>query len=258
MSLAAAVALLAFFLARRDKPLRVLSFIMIASLVLWSIAIGYIRYALHLELIAGILIVLAVAALVSAKESSMRALRMSLAGLLCLSLGVQAFLAMRYVRDTEWSQRPTLFQRPDIWKANARYTLRDHDLRSFLAPPDQKRIDEVDVWIETGSKANGMQLLLNRRAPIIGVRNGEHFVTRVSNERFAETLDRAAGKRAFTLCFAEDLESALGHLKSRGLEAAAQEPLTLPFYSPGNRLDLVLIEVAGIARAAELARTRPL
>jgi hypothetical protein len=129
---------------------------------------------------------------------------------------------MRYVRDTEWSQRPTLFQRPDIWKANAPYTLRDHDLRSFLAPSDQKRIDDVDVWIESGSKANAFQVLLNRDAPMIGVRNGENFVTRVSNERFATALDAAAGKRIFTLCFAYDLESALVHLKSRGLEAASR------------------------------------
>jgi hypothetical protein len=132
--------------------------------------------------------------------------------------------------------------------------LRDHSLRQFSPKPDRTRFAQVEVWIESGIKTSGFEMLLNDKAPVIGLRSHESFAVRAGRVRFVQALERAAGKRMFTICFAEDLGQSLEFIKLRGLVAGAQTPLQLPFYSPDIRLPLILIEVTGAEQAAAIMR----
>ena len=241
-------ALLALALAWRDKELRRLSFLAVAGLFLWSVATGYIRYALFFELLTGAILVMLI--LHAMKKKSQIVLAVILLG----SLGAQAAFACHYVGKTEWSGRPTLFHIPAAWKREAQYLLRDHSLRRFSSKPDRTRFAQVEVWIESSMKTSALEILLNDKAPVIGLRSWESFANPESRLRFVHALERAAGKRMFTICFAEDLSQSLEFIKVRGLLAGTQTPLQLPFFSPDVPIPLFLIEVTGAEQAAAAMR----
>jgi hypothetical protein len=246
--LGAAGALAGVVLAWKDKQLRGLCFLTLAGLLLWSAASGYVRYAIFLELTAGAILVMLVADLMMKKWQ----LGLALVAL-CL-LGAQAALACRYVGKTEWSGRPTILKLPAAWKRETQYVLRDRSLRLFSPKPDRTRFAQVEVWIESSMKTSALEILLNDRAPVIGLRSHESFAVREGRVRFLQALERAAGKRMFTICFAADLAESLEFIQLRGLAAGAQTPLQLPFYSRDISLPLILIEVRGAEQAAAAMR----
>ena len=249
LSLGFVAAFIAWFVAWRDVQLRRLSFLTLAGLLLWSVGTGYIRYALFLELLAGVVLVML--AVQTIKERRL----VPIAILVLCSLGGQALLACRYTAKTEWSGRPTFFKYPDAWRREAQYLFRDRrSLASFSPKTDRVRFSEVEVWIESSIKTASLEILLNRKAPVIGLRSYEGFANPESRRRFVTAIEHAAGKRMFTLCFAEDLPDALGTIEKRGLVAGAQSPIDLPFYSPDYRLDLIMIEVSGAEEAAAAMR----
>ena len=235
-------------LAGKDRQLRGLCFLTLIGLMLWSAASGYVRYAIFLELTTGALLVMLVAHTVKKQWQ----LGLGL-GIVCL-WGAQATMACRFVAKTEWSGRPTIFKYPSAWKRETQYVLRDNSLRAFSPKPDRTRFAQVEVWIESGIKTSGIQLLLNDKAPVIGLRSHESFAVREGRQRFVQAVETAAGKRMFTICFAEDLAQSLEFIKLRDLVAGAQTPLQLPFYSRDIPLPLILIEVSGAEQAAAAMR----
>jgi len=248
LSLGLIGALLALALAWRDVTLRRLSFLTLGGMVLWSAQSGYIRYALFLELLAGALLTMLV---VNAMKKKWQ---LGLALILLCSLGVQAALACHYVAKTEWSGRATIFQFPAAWRRETQYLLRDHSLRSFNPKADRTRFGHVEIWIESSMKTASLEILLNDKAPVIGLRSEESLANPEGRLRFVNAIERAADKRMFTLCFAGELNASLECIKSRGLIAGAQTPIDFPFYSPDYRLPLILIEVSGAQQAAVAMR----
>jgi hypothetical protein len=242
-------AFVAWLVTWRDVQLRRLSFLMLAGALLWSLGTGYIRYALFLELLAGVV-------LITLAVQTMKDRRfIAIAILVFSSLGGQALLACHYTAKTEWSGRPTFFKYPDGWRREAQYFFRDRrSLASFSPKADRVRFGEVEVWIESSMKTASLEILLNRKAAVIGLRSYESFASPESRRRFIAAIEHAAGKRMFTLCFAEDLSDALGTIEKRGLIAGAQTRIDLPFYSPDYRLDLIMIEVSGAEQAAAAMR----
>jgi hypothetical protein len=249
LSLGFIASLLAWIVAWRDPQLRRLSFVTLAGLLLWSRGTGYIRYALFLELLAGVV-------LVTLAVQTMKDRRLLVIALLVFcSLGEQALLACKYTATTEWSGRPIFFKYPDAWKREAHYLLRDRrSLASFSSKTDRVRFADVEIWIESSIKTASLEIMLNRKAPVIGLRSYESFASPESRRRFITAIEAAAGKRMFTLCFAEDLPDALLTIEKRGLTAGAQTPIDLPFYSPDYRLGLIMIEVSGAEQAAATMR----
>jgi hypothetical protein len=241
-------ALLALALAWRDVTLRRLSFLTLGGMVLWSAASGYIRYALFLELLAGALLLMLVVSAMTKKWQP------GLALIILCSLGAQATLACHYVTKTEWSGRATIFTFPAAWKRETQYLLRDYSLRSFSPKVDRTRFGRVEIWIESSMKTASLEILLNHKAPVIGLRSDESFANPAGRLRFVNAIEQAADKRMFTLCFAEELNASLNWIKRRGLIAGAQTPIDLPFYSPDYRLPLILIEVSGAQQAAVAMR----
>jgi hypothetical protein len=248
MSLGFIACWIAWVVGWRNEQLRRLAFVTLGGLLLWSLGTGYVRYALFLELLAGVVLVI-----LAVQTMKQRAL-LPIAALIFCSLGGQALLACKLTGKTEWSGRPTFFKYPDAWKREAHYLLRDRSLRAFSPKIDRTRFGQVDVWIESSIKTATLEILLNDKAPVIGLRSYESFASPESRRRFVNAIEQAAGKRMFTLCFTEDLNDALLTIEKRGLTAGAQTPLELPFYSPDYRLGLVMIEVSGAEQAAAAMR----
>jgi hypothetical protein len=248
MSLGFIASFVAWMVAWRDSQLRRLSFLTLAGLLLWSLGTGYIRYALFLELLAGVVLV------ILALQTMKRRLLLPIAALIFCSLGAQAFLACKFTPKTEWGGRATFFKYPDAWRREAHYLFRDRSLRSFSPKIDRTRFGRVEVWIESSMKTATLEILLNDRAPVIGLRSYESFSSPESRRRFVNAIEQAAGKRMFTLCFAEDLNDAILTIEKRGLTAGAQTPIDFPFYSPDYRFALLMIEVSGAEQAADAMR----
>jgi hypothetical protein len=237
------VSILALLLIRRDARIAALSFIVLLGSLLWSAMIGYIRYGLFLEILAGVLVLAVAATLVRETLRLPRMLKFVASAMLCLVLTVQVAFACVYTYGYEWSMRRNVFQHPGVFLSEMKNLLRDHSLRRFLSAEDREMYSNVDVWIDSTMKANGIEVMLNRRAPIIGIRSLEYFVTPESRERFERALAAVEGKRMYTICFAEDYEATLGMLKSRGLVAGQTRPVKIPYYSPNNQLSMFFIEV---------------
>jgi hypothetical protein len=248
LSLGFIAALLAWLVAWRDANLRRLSFVTLAGLLFWSTGTGYIRYALFLELSAGIVMVML------AIHTMKKPWLIPLSVAIVCSLGGQTLLACRYTGKTEWSGRATVFQYPAAWKRETQYFFRDRDLRRFSAKPNRSRFAQVEVWIESSIKTASLEILLNNKAPVIGLRSYESFASPQARLRFVKAMEAASGKRMFSLCFAEDLNDALQTIEKRGLTSGAQTRLDLPFYSPDYRLGLILIEVSAAEQAAAAMR----
>ena len=248
LSLGLIAAALALVLAWRNRELRRLSFLALSGLFLWSATTGYIRYALFLELLAGAIVVLLVVHTMRSKW------QLSLAAFVLVSLGAQAAIACHYVGKIEWSRRPTVFQLPAAWQRETQHLFRDHSLRRFSPKADRTRFGRVEVWLESSMKTASLEILLNDKVPVIGLRSHESFAVRDGRVRFINALEQAAGKRMFTLCLSDDLTESLDFIKLRGLTAGAQTPLMLPFYSSDLRLALIIIEVSGAEQAAAAMR----
>ena len=244
ISLAFAVAIPAFILARRDQRLRELYLLFIAGALLWSASTGYIRYALSVEILAT-LVVLTLAARLF-EESKLR-IAQAIGGLLLIGLTFQTVLSSYFISRGEWSQRPTVFTMPGPYLRESRHLFRDHSLRPFMNAETLQRVDEVEVWIGSSVKTSAVTVMLRPDAPTLGTNQGEFFSTPESRERFKRTLKGVEGKRMFSLVFHENIEVAKRKLRDRGLMVVNATPVEIPYYSPHGRIGAALLELKTIA-----------
>lgn len=239
-------ALIGLIVVRREARLREFCFLVVAASLFWSASTGYIRYALYVEILAPIVVLALVAKLAYTNQAGKVGQRAGLlvACLLGAGLIFQACLAANYISGKEWSARPTIFTQPGAYKHEAQYLLRDRSLRKFLSPELRDEFDRVEVWIVSSMKTSSLEVMLQPKAPMIGVNTGEYFLTAAGRARFDEALARVSGKRVFTLAFAEDLSAAQAALRERGLVARETVPVAIPFYARDASINIFLIEVA--------------
>lgn len=239
----AALAGLACF--RRDRAVLSLSVVFLLDALAWSASTGYVRYALHLEFVAGLLLVClsALVARGAARESF--GLRRALAALPLAALAAQASVAFVYVSRTEWGGRPTVFdERRSHLREARRHALRDRSLRRLLPERERAIFDRVEVWIVSGDKTAGVQVMLRPDAPAIGVRHGEYFATEESRRSFAAAIARAAGRRMYSLSLTPELEVTKRYIESRGLKVVGETPVSISYYSAeATVLPMTLLEV---------------
>jgi hypothetical protein len=257
-------ALVCALLPRADRRMRLLSAGLVAGTLVWSFATGYIRYAVGLELMFGVVLVY-VAHLLwsSAGAPSNRALgiagRAAFAGLACL-LAAQLAWAGVHAYEREWGGRPPLFSQPHEYRRDLRFVLRDRSLIDFLPREERELVSKVDVWVVGNVKTNGVEVLLLPDAPQIAVNNLPYFDMPEGRRRFARAVREGAGGGMYSMCLAEDLKETLDFLKRRRLEAGRVVPLNIRFFSDFRQLPMLLIEVklAAPQDAARAAEAGPL
>ena len=244
---------------RKRARFRTLSVVFVTASLLWSLTMGYVRYALYLEVLAGVLLVRLAALLAESFARDSPRLRAALCAPFVLILVAQSALACLYVLRTEWSQRPTFFTDPAGYARESKYLFRDRSLRALLAARERELFDGVEVWVVSGEKTAGLMPLLNRRAPFVNVRTPEYFITEAAREKYERALARFEGRRMYSFALPSDFGAALFELRFRGLQATRAERVELPFYSPTNRVPVYFFEVARLdaaTRAREPTRTR--
>ncbi|MDQ1640024.1 MAG: hypothetical protein QOF62_3363 [Pyrinomonadaceae bacterium] len=236
-------ALLCLVLPRIDRRIRMVSLLIVTGSLLWSAAVGYIRYALFLELLSGIVLIYLASLLATKATLLSRPVRLTLLLFLTIVIAAQFLAASNYAYNYEWSMRPTFFEQRQPYLADARLTLRDRHLIDFLASEDKDLIAGVDVWVVSNIKTNGIEVLLRNDVPMLAVNNLPYFDTVQSRKRFAEALNQVQGRRMFSLSLVENLNESLDLIKRRGLRTGKITPITVPFFSNYTRLYMALIEV---------------
>lgn len=242
LSLGFIVALLGLVLAWRRQRVWTICFVLVATSLLWSAAgLGYSRYGLYQEIFAGVAIIVVASALI--QKSSKLSVTTVAAAVLCIALATQTALGFSYFLNQEWGSRTTLIKDPDIYAHEMKLMLRDRSLSSFLSDEERALFDGVGVWVETCPKSTGFEVLLNTRAPIIAARQPEYFVTRESWRQFIRVVEESPGQRMFSLCLNDDVPKAKQVIAERGLEVSGLTPVNIPFFSPRDRIGMMLIEV---------------
>jgi hypothetical protein len=236
-------ALAGLVLARRDGQTRTLCFIFVLDALLWSATTGYIRYALHLELLAGALVVCLAAKLAHGARDRWRQPKLALAALAFVLLAAQATLAFIYVLRTEWGGRPTLVQQPRSYGRESKLFLRDRSLVAFLPDEERSLVAGVGVWVWSGMKAPGIEAALRPDLPIIGVRQDDYFASEEARRGYADALARAEGKSMWSLCIPVDMDVCRSTAADHGLKVVREIPFMLPYYSPYRKVDMRLVEL---------------
>lgn len=240
LSLAFVVALIFLPLVWRHAQVRSLCILLVTSALLWAVGgMGYSRYGLFEDVLGGVTLCVVVAVL----ASSHRAWKTAAAAVIGVVFVLQTVVACQYNLDKEWGERTTLIKDPDIYASEAGFMLRDHSLRSFLTDDEKARFDQVKVWFETGPKSTIFEVLLNRRAPVIALRQAEFFHTREAWHQFIQKVEAAGGQNMYSLCLSADLENAKRAISERGLELGEVTPVELPFFSPRDRVGLMFLEI---------------
>ncbi len=238
------VAFAGLMFAWRHPRTRTLCFVLISSALLWSAAAtGYSRYGLCQEMLAGITIVAVASTLTAHISWSKLSWRVVLASAFCVMLAVQSYFACSLVLQKDWGSRPTVVDIPAVYFQEAKLMLRDRSLGTFLTAEERTLFDNVAVWVETCQKSTGFEVLLNARAPIIAARQPEYFVTRESWRQFIHVVEGSAGQKMFSLCLNDDVPKAKQVIAERGLEAGELTPVNIPFFSPRDRIGMMLLEI---------------
>ncbi|MGH9904120.1 MAG: hypothetical protein ACRD8U_00895, partial [Pyrinomonadaceae bacterium] len=244
LSVGVIVAVVGLLLAWRKPTLRAMCLLLLSSALLWSATgIGYSRYGLYQELMAGVTII-GVASVLATQTSGLRPTwKTAVASLLCITLAAQSLLACRYIRQKEWGGRTTFIADGRSYAREAKFILRDRTLTSFLTNEERASLDDVRTWLETCPQSTGFQALLKPHVPIIAARQPEYFFTRESRRQFVNLVEQQPGERMFSLCLKEYIDSARQAITTRGLEVGRITPMEIAFFSPHNRIGMTLIEV---------------
>ena len=228
---------------RADLHSLTLCFIVLLTSLFWSMTTGYIRYALHLEALSGVLVIGVAVSLAKGATWKSRPLRLTISALLWIALSYQAVLACIFISQKEWSMRGTVFQYPGPYLKSAPYLMHDHSIRKFLTPAERAMYDGVDIWIVSGEKTVGPEVLLKENIPFISVRFGEYFNSLGGNEKFEQAIERTQNKKMWSLAFNEDFGAAQAALLARALMPGQVIDVEIPFFSSDHRIPMKFFEV---------------
>lgn len=231
---------------RADVRIRQLSLVALLGAVLWSAGSGMHRYALYVEAVAGLVIAYLLARLWEAGRTGQGASAWArpAAAAVVLVLVAQSAVACAWAYRLEWGGRPTFFQDPRGYLAEARHLLRDRSPHRFLTADEEALLATVDVWGQGGPLTGGYLQLLRPDAPQWCLYMPEFFSTAEGRARFARAVAAARGKRVVVVVLSEHFAAGVGFLQAAGLGIGRVTPLSLPFFSDRQRFHpLRLVEV---------------
>ena len=126
----------------------------------------------------------------------------------------------------------------------SRWILRDRSLIAFQSVHNKEIFAQVDAWIVSSVKSNGVQALLRPDAPMLAVNYPDYFAQPEGRHRFARALDDLRGKRVYALTLRDELDAALEYLKQRHLAVGQMQDMIVPFFSTRTQFHMTLIEIA--------------
>ncbi|HYV23826.1 MAG TPA: hypothetical protein VE969_01215 [Pyrinomonadaceae bacterium] len=243
LSLGFIAALVCLPLAKKDPTIRGLCIVTVVAAFLWSAASGYSRYGIFIELTSGAILVWFTVYLWKRSNHVRSPLQwLPSIAVTCLLLA-QAAMALAYSAHHEWSTRPTLLTHPENLR-DANLLLRDRNVTSGLSSEERLLIANVDLWVTSNVKTTAFMGLLRPEIPVINALQWEYVSTRTARSAFNALTNASANRRLYSLCFPEDLGHAREALESRGLTISSVQSISVPFFSPGNRIALNLLRIS--------------
>jgi hypothetical protein len=254
ISLALIASVVCLIVAWRNPRLRALALATISGVYLWgAVLTGYARYSVFVEVLGGVTLVSFFAWLWSHRSSkASRVVPNAFAALLLILTVVQVGRASVYVLRRDWGGRPTAFSDWGAYKGEARFVLRDYRLEKFLNERERDLFYGVGAWVEAGPLTSGPISLLYPDAPILCAYVHDYFYRSEGREMFARALAHSSGKRLAALCVDSDVAFCRRMMAERGLEVAAEFPVTMPIYSRRWRIRMYLFELRTQAAAANV------
>lgn len=226
-----------------NRSVRFIALIALMGSLMWAATSGYVRYALFVEILGGMLVIYLSSNVWQKVSALPRPAKLALAGLpLCL-LVAQIALSAVYVRRTEWSLRPIAIDQPQASLKESRWILRDRDLTTFQSVHNKEIFARVDAWIVSSVKSNGVEALLRPDVPMLAVNYPEYFAQPEGRQRFARALEGVREKRVYSLTLRDELDTALEFLKQRNLAVGQMQDMIVPFFSTRTQFHMTLIEI---------------
>jgi hypothetical protein len=251
------VAIAGLVLVWRQPQVRKVCALFLVACLLWSVAaLGYSRYGLYQELLAGVAVVGVISALMKTAPRARLYWPAIAAVLITFVFIAQVVLAFSYVLKYEWSMRPTALSNWSAYRYESRFAFRDRSLSDFLSADDRALFRNVPAWVESGIKSTGFEVLLDHQAPILSVNHAEYFSTDESRSRFVRAANNMRAPM-LSLCFPDDLAQAKQFIKERGLEPGRLTPIEIPFFSQRNRIGMMLIEISPPQTSQDYQRSEP-
>jgi len=243
LSLGFIAALVCIPLAKKEPTIRGLCLVTVLAAFLWSAASGYSRYGIFIELTSGAILVWFIVYL----WKTFGHLRSPLRWLPSITMGclllAQAAMALAYSAHHEWSTRPTLFTHPESLR-DVNMLLHDRNVTSGLSDEERAAIANIDVWVTSNVKTTAFMGLLRPDIPVINALQWEYVSTRTARTAFNALTNASANRRLYSLCFPDDLAHAREALESRGLTISSVQAISVPFFSPSNRIALNLLRIS--------------
>lgn len=154
-----------------NNPIKILSLFCATVGMFWGIQSGYVRYAVGLEVLYGILLSFAIYHFMEKQFKYWSRLGM----LLCFLCVAQVlFDLFVFFRGNIWAGRPFIFDNPSLSIENARLLGRDRNWLEMQSEDVQDSLVDVDYWFVSSTDffvAMGWAILL-RDAPLIGINPG--------------------------------------------------------------------------------------
>lgn len=198
----AALILLISSLIQKDKKNIFLSAFYIISSLVWSnFMMGYIRYALCLEIFSGIVIIV----LIYEFFKTGNFIRTITAFLICLTLIYQVYNSLYTVlaTSTELSWRRTIFEDSANYKNNLKNIFSKCDYSKYLEGIDCFGIVDYN---------SGYGVLLSDTLPIIALKEG--YINDYGENQFTNIINSYKDKRIFIISTADTLERTLNYLNT--------------------------------------------
>ncbi len=234
---------LGLLLPQIGKRTRLIALAVLLGSLMWSVTSGYVRYALFVEIADGVLVFALARYVWDRTRNFPRPLKFVVVALPICLLSLQCILAATLVRQTEWGGRPTVFDDAAGYGRELRWVGRDRDLLAFQPDEYKGLIRQVDAWVVSGVKSNGIEALLRPDAPALGIAYDEYFEKPDARRRFADAVEFVRGKRVYSLTLHDELDASLQALRRRGLTTGQVTPVLVCFFSAHRRVHMLLIEV---------------
>ena len=242
LSIGFVLAIICLFVRRLGSTIRQTAFILVLGTLLWSVTMGYIRYGLLLELLSGVLMVMVTVSLLL--ETKIRNWRAVAGVMIAILLVTQSAMAGRFLLRQVWSMRPTALDDFNVYLRQWTHVWADRSLHDFLGAKESQLIDNVDVWVVSGTKTPGLMILLNNRPPFLGVRSAGLFLAAANQRVFSAKLEALHDRQLSSLVLPVDYPGSLFALRSAGLGVNKITPIVIPFYSAtDDRVDAYFLDL---------------
>lgn len=195
---------------------RLAAAILLGGILSWSFLTGYMRYAIHLEVITGLFVALWVIELKSDRAGRMN---QAFSIMLFLVLALQTCVGAVFIitKNLDWAWRPSLFTNWSLYVENLKLVGRD---RESSRSPEYSHIETWVIYHANG----GLASLAKPRVPILNMNLSFWEMDGIGRMR-EKLLQKLEGRTAYSVAFENDIKQILADLAADGFTLEEIFPL---------------------------------